>query len=292
MSGFQKISFIVALLLMAGAAHADVYLAPFDRATWEVRQSPVSCRLQQTVPKYGDVVFETPAGGPQVFYADVDRNPMRAGPGKWVASAPSWNPDRPAQPLLGAVVTEGRQPILLADYEADRLLQALRDGMMPELVPLGGDDGAEPVRLGLSPINFQGAYDKYQRCAAQLLPYSVEQMANTSIQFARDRSDLDDAARRKIDLLLRYVKAGRGSPRFEIDVLSDDTYRRVENLELSKLRAQVVNDYLVGRGIAPEAIVTHKRSVRGGSDLSRRSVTILWRRSSAARGEKMAAAGD
>lgn len=278
MSGFQTIVFSLALLVAAGTARAQVYMASFDRATWQVRQSALSCRLHQEVPKYGDVVFETPAGKPQFFYVAVDRNPMRSGVGQWVAAAPSWNPDRPQHPLGGVVVGDGRQPILLDDGQAQRLLQALRDGLVPELVHPARDGQVEPVRLGLSPVNFQDAYARYERCVARLLPHSPEEMAQTPIRFARDRSDLDGAARGRIDLLLRYIRAAGGTPRIDIDVLSDDSYRRVENLELSKLRAQAVNDYLVGRGIDQAAITTRHRSVRGGGDLSRRSVLINWRR--------------
>lgn len=274
------------LLLAAGATRAADYMAPFDQATWQVAQSALSCRLHQEVPKYGDVVFETPAGKPQIFYVAVERNPMRSGVGQWIAAAPSWNPDRPEQPLGGVVVGEGRQPILLDDGQAQRLLQALRDGLVPELVQPGVDAAPEPVRLGLSPVNFQSAYERYLRCTGQLLPRSFEEMANSSIEFGRDRSDLEAAARRKIDLVLRYVVAERRAagraPRIDIDVLSDDSYRRVENLELSKLRAQTVNDYLVSRGIDPASITTRHRSMRGGSDLSRRSVTIRLRRTTKA----------
>jgi outer membrane protein OmpA-like peptidoglycan-associated protein len=287
MSGFLKFLSVAAFCLASlplraqGEAEPADYMAPFDRATWRVEKSALNCRLHQTVPRYGDVVFEAPAGGQQLFYVVVDRNPMQGGPGRWIASAPSWNPDRAEQPLGGVVVGEGRQPILLDEVEAGRLLEVLRDGMVPQLIRPGVADG-EPVRLRLSPVNFQRAYEQYQGCIAQLLPHSFDQMASTPIQFARDRSDLDRAARAHIDLVLRYFAAERRAsgraPRFDIDVLSDDTYRRVENLELSKLRAQSVVEYLASRGIAAESIVTHHRSVRGGGDLSRRSVTIRMRR--------------
>lgn len=251
-------------------------MASFDRATWQVEKSPVSCRLHQAVPKYGDVVFETPAGRPQFFYVEVASNPMRSGPATWMATAPSWSPDRAAQRIGSVEVGDGRQPILLDDVEADRLLQALRDGMVPELARPGVE--VESVRLGLSPVHFQRAYTQYEQCIAQLLPYSFEQMASTPIPFERDRADLGAAARQKIDLLLRYVRAERRPPRLHIDVLSDDSFRRVENLELSKLRGQSVNDYLVSKGIGKDAISLRHRSVRGGGDLSRRSVTIQMQR--------------
>lgn len=276
MSGVHRIFLSVALLLTA-SAHAELYMAALDRAAWQVEKSPISCRLHQAVPKYGDVIFETPAGKPQFFYVEVAKNPMQSGPATWVATAPSWNPDRAAQRIGSVEVGEGRQPILLDEVEAQRLLQALRDGMVPELARPGLEN-ATPVRLGLSPVHFQRAYAQYEECIAQLLPHSFEEMVNTLIPFERDRADLGKTARGRIDLLLRYVRAERSPPRIHIDVLSDDSFRRVENLELSKLRAQSVNDYLVSKGIGPDAISMRHRSIRGGGDLSRRSVTIRLQR--------------
>jgi hypothetical protein len=75
-------------------------------------------------------------------------------------------------------------------------------------------------------------------------------------------------------------------PRIHIDVLSDDSFRRVENLELSKLRGQSVNDYLVAKGIGKDAISIQHRSVRGGGDLSRRSITIRLQRAAPATAEQ------
>jgi outer membrane protein OmpA-like peptidoglycan-associated protein len=285
MSGFHRFFFFSVMLPIASAAHAELYMAPLDRAAWQVEKSPVSCKLHQAVPKYGDVIFETPAGKPQFFYVEVARNPMQSGPATWVATAPSWNPDRAAQRIGSVEVGAGRQPILLDEVEAQRLLQALRDGMVPELARPGLDVAPEPVRLGLSPVHFQRAYAQYEECIAQLLPHSFEEMTNTPIAFERDRADLGAAARKKIDLLLRYVRAERKTPRIHIDVLSDDSFRRVENLELSKLRAQSVNDYLVGKGIDKDAISMRHRSVRGGGDLSRRSVTIQVQRAQMAEQE-------
>src|SRR5690349_20399890 len=132
MSGFNKIFFSAALLAAAVSAHAELYMAPLYLAAWQVEKSPISCRLHQAVPKYGEVIFETPAGKPQFFHVEVARNPMQSGPATWVATAPSWNPDRAAQRIGSVEVGEGRQPILLDEVEAQRLLQALRDGMVPE----------------------------------------------------------------------------------------------------------------------------------------------------------------
>lgn len=276
---------LVAASTAATAARAELYMASFDRAVWQVEKSAISCRLHQTVPKYGTVVFETLAGSPLRFYAKVEQNPMRSGPSTLIANPPSWNSERAAQPLGHVEVVDGRQPIQLDEEQAQRLLQALRDGLVPELarpatevVKTASGVADETAQLSLSPVNFQRAYSQYQDCIAQMLPFSLEQMANTSIGFELDRVDLDAAARKKIDVLLRYLRADRRPLKIEIYAFSDDSYRRVENLELAKLRAQCINDYLVAHGIEQNLIHTNYRTERRGRNVSKRYVTIRWQR--------------
>jgi len=187
------------------------------------------------------------------------------------------NPERTPQQLGSVEVGVGRQPIVLDAEPSQRLLQALRDGLVPELARPGLSDAEDSVRLGLSPVNFQRAYAQYDQCVAQLLPFSRAQMVNTSIQFNRDQAELDGAGRKKIDLLLRYIKADRGVVKIDIYALSDDRYRRLENLELAKQRTQRVHDYLVERGVGADSISISYRTERGGKDLSKRYVTIHWR---------------
>jgi outer membrane protein OmpA-like peptidoglycan-associated protein len=220
---------------------------------------------------------------------------MQSGPSVLVANPPSWNSNRPAQPLGHVEVVDGHQPIELDEAQAQRLLDALRDGLVPELTrpasankkstaqntkrvnePKDADD--DTARLGLSPVNFQRAYAQYDECIGQLLPFSLAQMANTSIGFELDRVDLDTAARKKIDVLLRYIRADRRPVKIDIFAFSDDSYRRVENLELAKLRAQCINDYLVAHGIEQKLIVTNYRTERRGRNVSKRFVSIRWQR--------------
>ena len=279
MSILQKYAAYICLSLLFGSlAHAEFYLAPLDEAGWQVDKSAISCRLRQSVPRYGAAIFEKLAGNQPRFYTQVEQNPMQSGPATLVANAPSWNPARSAQTLGNIEVVEGRQPIALDEPQAQRLMQALRDGLVPELARPAVGNADKEIRIGLSPVNFRRAAERYEQCLAQLLPFSFAQIAETSLQFEREQVEIDKAARKKIDLLLRYLKADRRPVKIDIAALSDDRFRRLENLELAKQRTQRVNDYLVERGIEQQAIATAYRTERGGKDISKRYVTIHLRR--------------
>ena len=98
--------------------------------------------------------------------------------------------------------------------------------------------------------------------------------------------DLDDAARARLDTLVRHVELARGVKAVYVDGYTDDTGRRQPNLELSKQRAQQVTDYLVSKGIPAELITTRyhgsrfpvARGVSAAARAENRRVTVRLER--------------
>jgi len=260
----QRVRFGVWLLLPAWSAAALDFAPTLDSATWQVQQSKLSCRLRQPVPHYGDAVFEARAGGAQRFFLEPDRNPMDVGFARLIAKAPFWNPELAPVSLGPVPLTNERRPLVLDDALTRQLLETLATGLVPELERPLRNDPEITVRVALLPVRFRQAYGKYRDCMGQLLPVSREQVATTVVAFGRDQAELSATARSKLDLLLLYAKTD-GSPALTIDAVSTETPRRLENVRLAQERAAVVNDYLVGRGIDPQRIVSNARGERGGS---------------------------
>ena len=269
---------------LSAAARAELFMAPLARAEWQVERSLLQCQLRQTVPRYGDALFETLAGGKRSFTLRSERNPMREGPAELIAAAPSWNPVRQSVELGIVTINAGTVPLRLDDAVADRLLEALRSGLVPQFMrPLQADTGGdEPAIawLGLSPVNFLPAYRQYQLCVAALAPMAVEQLQTTVLEFPLLQTELSDSARRRLDQLLRYAQADRAVTGFELIAISADTQRRLENLDIARQRLDQVTTYLHSRGVDPKRIrgdYHGERSDRRGE--GRRSVTIRVQRS-------------
>ena len=64
-----------------------------------------------------------------------------------------------------------------------------------------------PLRVAVSAVNFQSAYDDYVACTAGLLPVNYRQVARTAVLFPAPRSG---ACRmplgERLDLIALYVK--------------------------------------------------------------------------------------
>lgn len=268
---------IVSLILFAAPVWAEHFAPALGRAEWQLERSPLSCRLRQPVPRYGEAVFETRAGGRQSFTLRTPNNPMVEGPTVLVAASPLWNPNRQAVEFGTIDIAGGNEPLRLEAVESQRLLDNLNSGLAPQFSRPLLADPAQQARLELSPLNFRPVYREYQECVQRLVSVSYEQISNTTVWFPSAEVELTGAARQKIDAMLRYVVADRTVKGFTLYAVSSDTPRRLENVELAKARAQQVHEYLISRGIGAERISSDYRGERRSSgDL--RTVTIRLRR--------------
>lgn len=276
-----RVGLWLALALGPADALAVTYVAPLESAGWQVQQSQWSCRLRQSIPLYGDAVFEAYAGGAgQQFMLEPSNNLMESGFAKLVAEAPFWN--AALQPVaLGPVpVYEGKRPLWLDDELAQQVLKALDDGLVLGLERPSRQDAEIPIRVEVVPVRFRQAHAKYRDCLAQLSPISREQAATTVLEFGPQETQLSDALRGRLDALLRYAKES-GKTALAIDAWSSETPRRLENLRLSRERAAAVGDYLVERGIARDSISS---AYRGERDKQRRGRVTVRLHSQAADG--------
>jgi outer membrane protein OmpA-like peptidoglycan-associated protein len=254
-------------------------------AEWRLTRSPVECRLSQSIPDFGEAVFEQRAGGVARFLLS---STLRLLPGiaRVRAEPPPWQaPDRPQ--LIGHVtVRSGRTPVQLDEERSERILGVLSAGLTPVIDEFNTTIAGGPSSLRLTPVNFRAAYRDYRECIGALLPSSFEQAARTRVSYASGGYELDDAARARLDTLVRHVELAGGVKAVFVDGYTDDTGRRQPNLELSKQRAQQVTDYLVGKGVPAELITTRyhgsrfpvARGVSAAARAENRRVTVRLER--------------
>ena len=279
MTAFTRMArwFCATAATIAMRTAAETYMAPFDTAAWQMQGSALACHLSQVVPRFGEAIFETVGGGRQSFVLRAKKNPLLAGPSTLIAAAPSWNPNRESVALGAIEIAEGSEPLRLNDAVAAQLLDTLRDGLVPQFKRPLRAAADEQASLQLSPINFLPAYRQYRACISQLLPVTFEQIQTTVVEFASDQTELNPQAQKKIDLLLRYIKEDRAVTHFDIHAISSDKARLLDNIALSKQRAQQVSEYLMSRGIDAKFINATYRAERAGKS-TRRIVSIQIKR--------------
>ncbi|WP_417519269.1 flagellar protein MotY [Marinobacter sp.] len=250
----RKLPGVLALgFFLPGSGLAGSYGAGISNSQWYLAESVFECSLVHEVPGYGRAVFRHRAGENLSFFLESESPLMRPGRGSLVVEAPTWRPGVAPRPVGAVDISEGRRPVSLETRQAVVLAQGLLDGMRPTVTRASWYDGS-PVRVQVSNINFNGQYQLYRSCAANLLPVNIDQIGRSRVAFASGSKNLSKADMNMLDDIVAYLMADTTVERVFVDGHSDSVGSRIDNRALSEERANVVADYLKNRGVDPDLI--------------------------------------
>lgn len=255
--------FLMAIALLASVnAQAVSYYPSMNEAQWNVQLSPFECKLWQSVPIYGDAIFQHKAGEKQTFFLNPSKPEMRPGKAALKAIKPVWDSTKKEVDLGYVPVSSGTNTLSVDNKLSYRLLTELYEGKGLEFTRQSAYADDVTVKVALSSVNFRKAYKEYRGCLAQLLPVNFEQISRSRLNFQTAKWDLTTTARERLDLVVRYVKADPTVTGFYIDGYTDDVGRRLYNLDLSKKRAETVTKYLIANGVDETLITTRYHGER------------------------------
>lgn len=249
-------------LMLVGKVQALTFAAEMDQVSWQVDSSPFACRLRQSIPGFGEAVFERAAGDNQSFYLKSTAAPLKPGSARLVSRAPQWAGNRQEVNLGYVPVSASPQPVQLDGRLAERLLMELYMGMAPTFsrTSAAGDDVV--VDVVVSGINFRKVYAQYQGCFAQLLPYSYRQLAASEFRFEPAEVALSAEAQKRLDQIVQYLQLSPDPISVQIDGYADVRGRIADNMQLAQERAAVIAEYLLDKGIAGDRITINHHGER------------------------------
>ena len=234
-------------------AVAGSYGAGIENSQWYLSDSVFECSLVHDIPGYGRAVFYHRAGEPLSFYLESRVPLMRPGKALVAVEAPAWRPGVEARKVGYVPVAEGRRQVELDARQSMQLIQGLLEGMaQTDTRRARYNDDA--VRVRVSNINFANQMDGYQMCAANLLPVNYDQIRRSRVPFVSGSTSLSDKDRQLLDNIVEFVMADSTVERIFVDGHSDRIGSRINNRALSEERANVVADYLRGKGISSDMI--------------------------------------
>lgn len=241
---------------------ALTFQAQVEETEWRLTPSIFECEFAQPIPDYGEAVFYHEAGEDLLFQLRVKKNLMAKGSAAIHIEPPIWQPSTFAQDLGLVEVKPSSVPIKVEPARANQMMQALMQGLQPTFTRSAYFNSQEPIRIALSAANFKSFYKDYLGCVTGLLPVNFRQVAKSKIQFNGGGDRLDALSKKKLDLIILYVKADPMVKAIYIDGHSDSSGRRYHNRRLSEQRALNVTDYMVKKGLDAEMFTTRYHGER------------------------------
>ena len=259
-SCFLKL-FLISGFVFASAASAQIYTADVSNSEWNTATGPFSCSLTHKIPVFGKAVFSQKAGGGELFYLESQgKVSFPAGQSTLETAPPVWRSELFPERLGEVVAIAGNQPISIASpQKIGPLVSQLSQGvnlMYSSQAVSGPSSGSSIVRVVLTAKNFAAAYKTYQQCVADLIPYTFEQVARTSINYTENPTGLTASNNAELGKVARYIQADPNVVGVFVDGHSDNSGTPESRDLLSKQVAEWVTAYFIGRGVVADKITT------------------------------------
>ncbi len=247
--------------VIAQLGHALTFQAPVEETEWRLTPSIFECVFSQPIPNYGEAVFYHEAGEDLMFHLKVKKNLMNPGQAGLHLEPPIWAPSRFAEDLGLVEVKHALRPLNVEPRRANQMMLALMHGLQPTFTRKARFSPKEPIRVALSAANFKSFYKDYLGCITGLLPVNFRQVEKSKVLFKKGVK-IDEMSKKKLDLIILYVKADPDVKAIYLDGHSDGAGRRYNNRRLSEQRAINVNDYMIKKGLDPEMFTTRYHGER------------------------------
>ncbi|GGK26777.1 OmpA family protein [Pseudomonas koreensis] len=233
-------------------AMALTYQTRLENIEWTVEGDKFECRLTQPITDFGSGQFVRKAGEQAIFRLNAYNAMLGGGSATLLAAAAPWQPGRNDIYLGSVRIGTGNVLFNSSQSQAGGLISGLLDGRSPVVRRASGDGRVSEVRL--LPVKFSKAFNEYQTCVAKLLPQNFDQVKQSQVGFPGEGTDLDAAAKARLQVMLEYMKADPTVNHIELDGYSDNSGNRLTNRELSRRRALAVVDFFKANGIAESQI--------------------------------------
>jgi outer membrane protein OmpA-like peptidoglycan-associated protein len=252
-------TFLVALLaaFLAIGAQARSFGAGWEESEWSVNDGPFGCALVHKVPGFGQVSLSRKAGGEELLQLrQQGKEGFPAGAIHVQAVPPPWRSD--LMPVNLGLFNQGAAlaSLQFTAGQAPMLLNQLEKGLQLVFSATQQVADKQVFRVLVSPKNFTPAYKRYRTCVTQLIPFSFEQMARTTLYYQKDATELSVSSKTQLDKVARYTQADKQVLGVIVDAHSDTRTSAEQSQEVSRVQADLVTHYLVGKGLPVDMIIS------------------------------------
>ena len=260
------------------------YQASMDVSQWTLTQdSPIGCRIEHPIPRFGRAVFTQEAGRGLRLELDTSHRFAKGINVELRSEANAWN-NSGKHAVLARFETSGRRGLFrIPSVVAEQAYLELRKGYQPGF--LFYDD--QPMIASLSSVRFGEVETGFNQCVARLYRHNFNDVRISSIHFEPDNefASIREEESAFVDML-DYLKVDNAISEIVVTGHTDNTGLACYNDGLSERRAWYVYDLLIARGIDAKLLrvdyAGEQNPVRKGSNkkslAANRRVTVELRR--------------
>ena len=240
------------LLLLTMPAHAVIqqFGANEHNSVWlSEGDNKFRCSLKQTIPNFGEATFRRIAGGKLNLKVDLIHPNRAEREVELIARPPLWRHQQKSRLLDSFQLNEPTTQVKFKAQQARVALTELEQGLFPTIRYYVKEDGNREVNAALSSVNFQPHYNQFITCLSQLMPYQFEYVKESKFYFRTGSSTLSAIDKRRLNEIIRYVKADPSIKWAHIKGYTDSKGFRNINDKLGERRAKTIQNYLASHGI-------------------------------------------
>jgi outer membrane protein OmpA-like peptidoglycan-associated protein len=237
-----------------------IYTVRLRDGRWTATSTRLECKLYQTIPRLGKVMFQQKVGVPLHFTLELDRSYEEIHQASFETTPPNWGHQTHKQPMsLSASLHKAS--ISIPREGAIRLINELLEGMAPRMTyRMGDQEDSDEVVVTLSARTFADKLQIFQACIDNLLPYKFETVKESIVYFNFDSATLTNKAEKALARVAEYVQLDDKVKRIVIEGHTDSKGFRRYNYRLATQRAKAVEKFFLNHGVSKSRLVLRSRA--------------------------------
>lgn len=264
-----------------------VYTVRVQEGKWTVAATRLECKLFQTVPRLGKVMFQQRVGTDLSFKMELNRSYEQIHQASFESIPTTWGHQSHKRPMV-LPASMNKASLTIPREGAMHLINELLDGMAPRMTyRMGGEESSDEVVVTLSARTFADKLQRFQDCIDHLLPFEFDEVKQSIVFFKYDSSRLTSKAKKALAKVADYVRLDSAVKRVVIEGHTDNKGFRRYNHRLATRRAKAVENFFLEKGVSKSRLrlrskafgekkpVASNRSAKGRAKNRRVQVTLF-----------------
>jgi len=245
---YIKVYLLPFLILFIPFCSYGAIQIPMDEVSWLYKGNGLQCKLINDNASYGKFYFRSVEKNKVNFIVSLNKKDVEILSGLLGKKSAPWKKHSENSLMLNS------KPDKNGDYWfSDGVMGLLSDIESGDWIEfsLGGSNSSAGRNYIIPTVRIYKALKQFRLCQSKLPEMSYQQAKKVVLLFKPGQTRLETKQINKLSALFSYVEADSGVKKILIDGHTDNVGSRLDNLVVSRRRAELVDDQLVMLGVTP-----------------------------------------